>query len=59
MEKFTVCNKIICALECQKKVLRIVFFCSNSHSDEHDILHCMERNGEIVEDNGYCDKWNG
>lgn len=35
------------------------FSCSNSHSDEDDILHCMERNGEVVEDNGYCDKWNG
>lgn len=39
--------------------------CSNSFSEENqkdndgvDILHCRERNGEAVEDNGYCDKWN-
>lgn len=32
--------------------------CSNSHSDERDILHCMECNGQIVEENGYCDEWN-
>lgn len=35
--------------------------CYNSCSepcDDGDILHCMELDGEIVEDNGYCDKWN-
>ena len=32
--------------------------CSNSHSDECDILHCMERNGQVVEEDGYCEDWN-
>ena len=35
--------------------------CANSCSEpceDGDILHCMERDGEVVEDNGYCDKWN-
>lgn len=32
--------------------------CSNSHSDENDILYCMEHNGKVVEEDGYCDKWN-
>ena len=32
--------------------------CSNSHSDECDILHCMERNGQVVEEDGYCKEWN-
>ena len=32
--------------------------CSNSHSDECDILHCMERNGQVVEEDEYCEKWN-
>ena len=32
--------------------------CSNSHSDECDILNCMERNGQVVEEDGYCEEWN-
>lgn len=37
--------------------------CSNSFSegnkkDYGDILHCMECNGEVVEEDGYCEKWN-
>ena len=30
--------------------------CSNSH--ECDILHCMERDGQVVEEDGYCEDWN-
>lgn len=41
------------AKDCSKDCLS----CANSHSDECDNLHCMERNGDIVDDNGYCDKW--
>lgn len=32
--------------------------CSNSHSDEYDILHCMKRDGQVVEEDGYCEDWN-
>lgn len=39
--------------------------CSNSFSEENqkdkeygDILHCTECNGAVVEEDGYCDKWN-
>lgn len=32
--------------------------CTNSHSDEYDILHCMERDGQVVEKDGYCEDWN-
>ena len=31
---------------------------SNSHSDECDILHCMERDGQVVEEDGYFEDWN-
>lgn len=35
--------------------------CSNSFSglcNDGDILHCMERDGVVVEEDGYCIKWN-
>lgn len=35
--------------------------CSNSFSepcDDGDILHCMEQNGVVVEEDGYCVGWN-
>ena len=37
--------------------------CSNSFSEpsdntDGDILHCMEQNGKIVEENGCCSRWN-
>lgn len=35
--------------------------CSNSFSEpceNGDILHCMERDGIVVKENGCCDKWN-
>lgn len=51
-------EKNLTALEkCNKDCLS----CANSTSepcDNGDILHCMEQNGKIVEENGYCDKWN-
>ena len=44
-----------------EKCNRDCLSCTNSTSepcDNGDILHCMEQNGKIVEENGYCDKWN-
>ena len=44
-----------------EKYNRDCLSCANSASepcDNGDILHCMEQNGKIVEENGYCDKWN-
>lgn len=35
--------------------------CSNSHSEIHnggDLLHCMEQGGKVVEEYGFCSKWN-
>lgn len=35
--------------------------CSNSFSEpgkDGDILHCIEQDGKVVKDDGYCDKWN-
>lgn len=35
--------------------------CSNSFSepcDDGDILHCMERGGLVVKEDGYCVGWN-
>lgn len=31
---------------------------SNSYSDEYDILHCIEHNGQVVEEDKYCEEWN-
>ena len=44
-----------------EKYNRDCLSCANSASEpcgNGDILHCMEQNGNIVEENGYCDKWN-
>lgn len=36
--------------------------CSHSFSEpgagDGDTLHCMERNGEVVNESGYCESWN-
>ncbi len=32
--------------------------CLDTQKDYVDILHCMECNGEVVEEDGYCEKWN-
>lgn len=35
--------------------------CSNSFSeacDDGDILHCIKQDGAVVEEDGYCVKWN-
>lgn len=41
--------------------IRDCLSCSNSHSEpqeQGDVLHCMEQNGRIVKENGFCNKWN-
>lgn len=51
-------EKNLAALE---KSNRDCLSCANSMSEpckNGDILHCIEQGGKIVEDNGYCDKWN-
>jgi hypothetical protein len=34
------------------------FDCANSHVDEEDKLHCILKDGIIVEDNDSCEKYN-
>lgn len=58
------CLKV--AKECVEKhycdcITRNCLSCSNSHSEsgtEGDILHCMERNGEVVSETDWCAMWN-
>lgn len=44
--------------------IRDCLSCSNSfsepseNSESEDILHCMEQDGKVVSENGYCNKWN-
>lgn len=34
------------------------FDCTNSHVDEEDKLHCILKDGIIVEDDDSCEKYN-
>lgn len=54
-------NFVACGRFVKSKTPKDCLSCSRSFSEpckDGDILHCMERDGKIVEDNGYCDKWN-
>lgn len=45
----------------KSKIVRDCLSCSNSFSEsceDGDILHCMEQDGKVVEENGCCNKWN-
>lgn len=42
-------------------IVRDCLSCSNSHSEpkgKGDILHCIVQSGKVVEENGFCSKWN-
>ena len=43
-------------------VIRDCLSCSNSFSEEGnlngDIIHCMEQNEKVVDDDFYCNNWN-
>lgn len=42
-------------------IIRDCLSCSNSFSEPKetgDLLHCMEQNGKVVKDDGFCSKWN-
>lgn len=54
-------NFVACVQFIPSKVIRDCLSCSNSCSepcDNGDILHCMEQDGKVVEESGYCDNWN-
>ena len=55
-------NFVACGQFKKSSVIRDCLSCSNSFSEEGnkngDILHCMEHNGKVVEDNFYCKYWN-
>lgn len=53
-------NFVACGQFIPSKVIRDCSSCSNSFSEScrgGDILHCMNRNGEVVKDSGFCDNW--
>lgn len=42
-------------------IIRDCLSCPNSHSEEKeegDLLHCMEQDGKVVKEDGFCSKWN-
>lgn len=41
-----------------KDVEHICFYCANSHVDDEDKLHCMVKDGIIVEDDDSCEEYN-
>lgn len=55
-------NFVACGQFKKSSVIRDCLTCSNSFSEEgnstRDILHCMEQNGRVVDDDFYCDNWN-
>lgn len=54
-------NFVACGQFVPSKVIRDCLSCSNSFSepcDNGDILHCIEQDGKIVEENEFCDNWN-
>lgn len=54
-------NFVACGQFVKSKTARDCLSCSNSFTepcDNGDILHCMEQDGKVVEENGYCNKWN-
>ena len=54
-------NFVACGQFIPSKVIRDCLSCSNSFSEPRengDILHCMEQNGKVVEENSYCNNWN-
>ena len=46
----------------KSSVIRDCLSCSNSFSEEGnlngDIIHCMEQNEKVVDDDFYCNNWN-
>lgn len=54
-------NFVACGQFVKSKTIRDYLSCCNSFSepgDDGDILHCMERDGVVVEEDGYCVEWN-
>lgn len=54
-------NFVACGHFVKANNLKDCLSCSNSFSepcDDGDILHCMERDGVIIEEDGYCISWN-
>lgn len=54
-------NFVACGQFVRSKTVRDCLSCSNSFSEsceDGDILHCMEQDGKVVEENGCCNKWN-
>ena len=54
-------NFVACGQFIPSKVIRDCLSCSNSFSEpceNGDILHCMERDGEVVGETDWCAKWN-
>ena len=55
-------NFVACGQFEKLSVIRDCLSCSNSFSEEGDlngdILHCMEQNGKVVDDDFYCNNWN-
>ena len=52
---------IACGQFVKSKTPKDCLSCSHSFSepcDDGDILHCMERDGEVVGETDWCAKWN-
>lgn len=41
-----------------KDVENICFYCANSYIDDEDKLHCIKKDGIIVEDDNTCEDYN-
>lgn len=41
-----------------KELEKICFHCSNAHVDEENKLHCILKNGIIVQDEESCEEYN-
>lgn len=55
-------TEVVITITTKNKTSKDCLSCKNSFSEERpdgDVLHCMVANGKIVEDNGYCNEWNG